>query len=619
MEIRIKMGLTYSKEESFFRVYSPKRENITLRIYDNANTPIGKDYPMEKRYDGIFELVIEEDLEGKYYHYIVDHMAVTDPYSIGSSINSKRSAIIDLEKTDPSGFRDHKCPSTSQKDAIIYELHIKDFTYDHSSGVDEAIRGKYLGLAKGGTSYKGHKTGLDHLKELGVSHIHLMPVFDFLTVQEEAHKFHKDSNYNWGYDPELYNTPEGSYATDPKDPYNRIRELKQAIMDLHEAGFSVIMDVVYNHTYFGARSNFEILAPGYYYRKDGKDFSNGSGVGSEFKSEAAMARKFILDSIEYWMKEYKMDGFRFDLMALTDVETMRQVEKLARKINPNALIYGEPWTGAKSLLKEEDMMIKGNQRQMGIAVFNDYFRDSIKGGSSDASQGYINNLKDRKLAVETGIAGSIDFDDNHRSFAYVPQESINYVNSHDDLILADKIKKVADDTNRDSLVDLNKLANSIIFFSFGIPFIHAGNEFMRSKNMINNTYNQPMSINKIDWSYKDEYENVFDYFVDMIGLRKDLGFFASFSPDQIRENLEFIDTKDKSQILYKVEDDKDIYLFSHNPGGDISQKLDEKYWDQFDIIHIFNKDGKMDKKIYKGQDLKFSKRSTDIYHFKKII
>lgn len=617
MEIRIQMGLHYSKEESFFRVYSPQREEMTLRIYENAYTPVGVDYPMEKRYDGIFELVLKGDLEGKCYHYIVDDMAVTDPYSIATSKNSSRSAIVDLHKTDPIGWKDHPIPQTKAQDAIIYELHIKDFTYDRTSGVSPAYGGKYLGLAEKGTSYKDLTTGLDHLKDLGVTHIHLMPIYDFITVKEDEWAFDIDENYNWGYDPELYNVPEGSYATDPEDPYNRIREVKEMVMALHEAGFAVIMDVVYNHTYFGQRSNFEALAPGYYYRMNGSSFSNGSGVGSEFKSEAPMGRKFILDSIEYWMKEYKIDGFRFDLMALTDVETMDLVAQRARKINPNAIIYGEPWAGAQSALDADHMMVKGQQRSMGIGVFNDHFRDSIKGASSDRSQGYINNLPDKKLAVETGIVGSIDFDDLHQSFADEPYESINYVNSHDDLILADKIKKVAGKTDKDHLIDLNKLANSIIFFSFGIVFIHAGNEFMRSKDGINNTYNHPISVNKIDWSYKFEYKEVFDYFVDMIKLRKDLGFFSSYEADDIKDKVSFLPTSNSSLIAFMVEaSDKEVYLFFHNPGPAMTFKLEDDYQEKYKIRHIFSKEGMVDRLIDQGQDLPIGSVATEVFELK---
>lgn len=610
VDLNTQLGLDYSKDKSTFKVYAPGLKSLALRIFKSATDIVGKTYEMDKDPSGIFSISLDGDHDGSFYSYIVDSsIEVSDPYSIASMINSKKSAIVDLNATNPKGFLDHKKPPTKAGEAIIYELHIKDFSFNENSGVKN--RGKFLGLGEEGTSFKGEKTALDHLVDLGISHVHLMPVYDFLTVDEDSDSFYKDDNYNWGYDPEFYNVPEGSYSIKPADPKNRIRELKTLIMDLHSKGLKVVVDVVYNHTYRGEKSNFQMLCPNYYYRTDNQGrLTNGSGCGNEFRSEAKMARKFILDSIKFWMEEYKVDGFRFDLMGLIDIETMKEVSRLAKSIDPDVLLYGEPWLGGDSPLPLEARTLKGSQRSQGFACFNDDFRNAVKGSNRGHSLGFIGGNAAEKIAVETGLVGSINFDDKHQGFANEPRESINYLNSHDDLILWDKIDLSLGDRSFEEKKDIYKLANSILFLSFGLSFIHAGNEFLRTKYGRANSYKDPISINQIDWDLKVKNKDVNNFFKDLIALRKSLKFFTSFTATDIRSNLFFIDHGDLPVISYVIRDGEKFYFISHNSGKEaciidgknliakINSKLKENLEiDKLSLNRSFNKNGFTDERL----------------------
>lgn len=330
------LGMLYTPYKTIFRVWSPLKDKITLFIYNDGEGLERKAYVMSRGNDGVHEATIKGDLKGKFYTYLVDeNKEVTDPYSISSSMNSIRSAIIDLEDTNPQGWENHTIPYNRRNcDAIVYEVHIKDFTAHESSGANH--KGKYLGFAEENTSYNGLSTGISHLKDLGVTHVHILPVSDFISVREDKELFFQEGNYNWGYDPELFNVPEGSYASEPADPTSRVKELKTMIMALHESGLKVILDVVYNHTFRSYDSNFNTLMPNYYYRNnpDGS-FSNGSGVGNEMATERPMVRKFVIESLLYWANEYKVDGFRFDLMALIDIDTVEEAVSRLREIKPD--------------------------------------------------------------------------------------------------------------------------------------------------------------------------------------------------------------------------------------------------------------------------------------------
>lgn len=568
-----KLGMIYSKNKTTFRVWSPIKEIIELILYENQELKYKKTYKMQKSEDGTHELTLVGDYKGKFYNYLLDgKIEVTDPYSISSAINSKASAIIDLEDTNPKGFKDHKIIGEEKNfSPIIYEVHIKDFTANKNSGVKN--RGKYLGFIEEGTlyteegiAYEKIVTGIDHLKELGVSHIHLMPVYDFITVQEEPEKFLEEENYNWGYDPELYNAPEGSYATDPYNPVNRIKELKKLIMKLHENGFKVILDVVYNHTYKAENSNLHYIMPGYYHRMISEnEFSDGTGTGNEIDTQAPMARKLIIDSLIYWVEEYHIDGFRFDLLGLIDIETTKIIVKTLQEINPDIFIYGEPWGGGKTTLALEDMSLKGTQKGLGFAYFNDDFRNALKGDNNGNYPGFAQGNSRYKWGVELGIAGSIDYNGTHRGFTQAPYESINYLNSHDDLILNDKIEKVFPGIVDHDRERLNRFAFSILFTSQGVPFITNGNEFLRSKRSIANTYKSPLSINAIDWSLKKDNIHFFNYFKDLITLRRENPEFSLKTAGEINEKIRFMEyEKEENIIVYAIKKEIGYLFVVHN-------------------------------------------------------
>ncbi|MBS4538368.1 type I pullulanase [Clostridium sp. D2Q-11] len=626
------LGMIYEKDKTIIRVWSPLKEEISLILYPNSKSFKKEVLLMTKGKDGVHEIILKGDYNGYFYTFLIDeNKEVTDPYSIGSSMNSTRSAIIDLKDTNPKGWDNHSIPDiNSKKDAIIYEVHIKDFTFSKASGVKE--RGKYLGFIEYNTDYKGFKTGLNHLKELGVTHIHLMPIYDFFTVDEDKKKFSRSDNYNWGYDPELYNVPEGSYATNPEDPITRIKELKTLIMTLHNEGFKVIIDVVYNHTYKSQDSNFNIIMPNYYHRLNPNgSFSNGSGTGNEISSEKPMARKFIIDSLLYWVKEYKVDGFRFDLMALIDIDTIELAIEELRRINPAILIYGESWTAASTPLPYDKLTLKGKQKKLSFGFFNDRFRDGIKGDNNGISKGFVGGNTDLKLDVESGITGSIDYDYLHIGFAKKPIESINYINSHDDLIVYDKFKNTFPHMAEEDIERLNRLAFSIIFCSQGIPFFHGGNEFLRTKYMIHNTYKSNIEINQIDWSLKEKNINFFNYFKDLIILRKTYDEFRINDVKEIKKRLKFYHyTKSENVIVYTIAKENNHLLIIHNSeffSIDISKNnilehlntsygLDKK---NLRVTPIFTNEGLIKDKTsidLKAENLEIPYFSTYIYDIK---
>lgn len=624
-----KLGMLYTPKETIFRVWSPLKDKITLLLYEDGESLERDRYLMNRGHDGVHEAVIKGDLKGKFYTYLVDgDKEVTDPYSISSSMNSLRSAIIDLEDTNPDGWENHTIPYNRRNcDAIVYEVHIKDFTGHETSGV--LHKGKYLGFVEENTSYTGLSTGISHLKELGVTHVHIMPVSDFISVREDEELFFQKGNYNWGYDPELFNVPEGSYATDPKDPVCRVRELKTMIMALHESGFKVILDVVYNHTFRSYDSNFNTLVPNYYYRNnpDGS-FSNGSGVGNEMASERTMVRKFIIDSLLYWANEYRVDGFRFDLMALIDIDTVEEAVTRLREIKPDIFIYGEPWTGGITPLSDTKTTTKGTQQNLSFALFNDNFRDALKGDNDGHTKGFIQGNLDFKLATETGIAGSIYYDDGHIGFASHPRETINYLNSHDNLIFADKIKTVFPNIDDDSLARLNNFAFSILLTSQGIPFMHAGNEFLRGKKMIHNTYNSDLDVNAIDWSLKEKNYKAFKFMKDLIRLRMAYKTFRMTGVEIIKRKLKFMNYSGPCTLieytLEVVENDKYL-LIVHNPNphscfitvGAIKDHLLNSYGanlDNFRLNLIFDENG-----FTNGNGKNGLPHGIDVPHFATIV
>lgn len=564
----INLGFEYRKDKTTFRTYSPDREKLSVVIYDDPDAMERKKYDMTKDKMGFWKCTVEGDLNLKYYNYLVDEKyEVTDPYSISSSINSKRSVVVDLEMTNPKGFLDHEVPVNNPQDAIIYETHVKDFTYNKSSGVREKFRGKFLGISEDNTSYEGFETGLSHIRDLGITHLHLMPIYDFLTVDENDEAFNNANNYNWGYDPELYNTPEGSYSLDSKNPISRIKEFKELVMACHKNRISVVMDVVYNHTFRSLDSNFNVLAPSCYYRinQDGT-FSNGSGCGNEFASEKAIARKFIIDSLKYWVREYKVDGFRFDLMALIDRETVDIIVSELRKLNPNILIYGEPWMAWDSTLPINNRTLPGSQKERKFSIFNSRFRDAIKGDNDTDVKGYIQGEFHLKKEIQIGIMGSITSLEGYEGLTKYPYESINYFNSHDNLILADKLKKSISKDDMKHFININKMAFNIILLSFGLPFFHAGNEFLRSKNMDHNSYRSPITVNQIDWSLKKENYELYNHVRNLIHLRRKYCRYMLKSYDEMADSFYFINELLDSVIGYTILGEDGMLLIVHNSG-----------------------------------------------------
>ena len=552
-------GAVYKKEATSFRVWSPAAYSMRLALYEEWNDFYRQEYAMTPVGDGSWQVVLEGDLNGKYYNYLLQYEAegstfeILDPYAKASGPNATKAMVVDMSLTDPEGFRTlDELPLIHPLKSVIYELHVRDFTISPSSGVDQ--RGRYLGLTQSGTTCNGLTTGLDHLVEMGVTHVHLMPVSDFVTVDEL-----NPTTYNWGYDPIQYNVPEGSYATEARG-FERIRELKQMIHGMHEKGLRVVLDVVYNHSFYTENSNFNRLAPNYFYRMRGGKFTNGSGCGNEFNFSKPMMQKFLIDSLKFWMREYRIDGFRFDLMGLYDQETVDIICKELRKTNPTFLLYGEPWVGGHSGLQSKKMFVKGSQRGKYIAVFNDEFRDAVKGDNDSYGKGLIMGNGMTLQQVKKGIAGEIAYSKQLIGFADEPIEVVNYVCAHDNLILRDKIEKVTEGANEGYQLRMNRLAFTLMLMSFSTPFIHEGTEFYRTKYHDHNSYQSPDSINQVDWTLKDKYHSFYRYIEALIDFRQNVGLFNQ-TADEIRKHLKF---QNVDCLGYTILFEDKTYCFYHN-------------------------------------------------------
>ncbi|WP_230869281.1 type I pullulanase [Iocasia frigidifontis] len=536
------LGINYSKEKTHFKVWAPTAKWIKLLVYSNENDEqpeITRDFNRDTC--GTWVAEIPGDMHGYYFLYRVKVKGkineVIDPYTRAVSTNSKKGLIVDLNRTNPENWENDRRVGLKQpQDAIIYEVHVRDFSSSPNSGMIN--KGTYLAFTeKNTTTPDGFKTGIGHLKELGISHVHLLPVFDFASVDDK-----QKMDYNWGYDPYYYNVPEGSYTTDPADD-TRIKEFKRLVQELHNNGLGVIMDVVYNHTYATEDSPFNLLVPGYYYRFDlYGNYSNGSGTGNEIASEKPMVRKFIVDSVKYWAKEYHIDGFRFDLMALHDKKTISEIEKTLHGIDSSILIYGEPWMGGLSSLDHSQQVHKGTQRGMKIAVFNDDFRNAIKGDNDGIGTGFVSGREDQAHNIKCGVTGSIFYNDYIQGFTDQPSESVNYVSSHDNLTLWDKLNKSNFHDSEDDRIKMDKLAQAIILTSQGIPFIQGGEELLRTKFGNHNSYQAGDRVNQLKWERKAIYYDVFKYYQGLVTLRKEHPAFKMENAVQIRNSLCFLDT-----------------------------------------------------------------------------
>jgi pullulanase len=505
------------------------------------DTPAGSSYvrvPMRRDEHGVWSATLKGDLDGKYYLYEIVHdtagsdklseFRVNDPYARGCSANTGRTLIYDPAKTNPEGWeQDRFVTLKNNVDACIYEVHIRDFSINKTSGISASSRGKYLGMVQeGARTPKGERTGIDHLKELGISHVHLLPVHEY-SRGDETQAADAYTWYDWGYAPVLFNTPEGSYASVP-DGTARQKEFKRMVQAFHRQHIGVVLDVVYNHTYrIGTHpaSVFDKVFPFYYYRRDASGrYANGTGVGNEFASERPMVRKLIVDSIKYWMREYHVDGFRFDLMGIEDRDTMLEVYREARKINPSALIYGEGWQ-METLLPPDRMMTQLYVQGTGIAAFNDGLRDNIKGDAADGSApGFVQGAGPPYGGMERfwlNIKGQSTGKGRESIAVSSPNETINYDSAHDDHCLWDKLILSAPNVPGPLRVNMDKLAAGIVLTAQGVPFLHAGDEFLRSKSLNKNSYNNnDPRVNPIDWSLKARNKEVFNYYKGLIALRR---------------------------------------------------------------------------------------------------
>ncbi|QNO15597.1 type I pullulanase [Alkalicella caledoniensis] len=571
------LGNTYSIDSTKFRVWAPTAFDVKVKLYEWEMDTNGKEYHMEKDVQGTWAVEIKGDLKNKYYTYMIDHGETinesVDPYVRAVSLNSTKGMIIDLEDTNPDGWERLKKPEfKNYTDAILYEMHVRDFSIYPQSGMKH--KGKYLAFTEKGTKGPGDvKTGLDHLIELGITHVHLLPTYDFASVDDN-----RDDQFNWGYDPRLYNVPQGTYSTDAGNGYTRIKEYKEMVKALNESGIRVVVDVVYNHTFTVGDSPFDLIVPKYYYRTDEQgNYYNGSGCGNEVASEMPMVRKFIVDSVKYWATEYKVDGFRFDLMALHDVETMRQVKEALYEIDPAIIIYGEPWQAGGSPLSQEQQFTKGKQRGLGIAVFNDNIRNAIKGDTNGEIKGYVTGLTTEKEEIIKGVMGSID------DFAQNPNESVAYVSAHDDLALWDKIEKSNPNESEQDKIRMNLLSNSIVLTSQGIPFLHGGVEFMRTKYGVHNSYQSPDNINQIEWSRKVTYYNEFLFIAGLIKLRKAHPAFRMPTGELVRKHMEILESP-ADTIMFQIKNHangdswKDVVVIYNPNKNDVMVQLPKDEW-----------------------------------------
>ncbi|MBP5694808.1 MAG: type I pullulanase [Bacilli bacterium] len=546
------LGATYSREQTTFKVWAPLASKVSLFIR-KKETEVFKTYKMIRGQNGVFEITLKGDYDGYFYRYLVTNSGLaqltTDPYAKGSSANGKDSCVIDPEqiKVDLS---EKKLPTYKDyTDTIIYELNVRDFTIDKSTNIQN--KGKYLGLTEEGRKTKdGNKAGLDYLEDLGITHVQLLPIYDFKTVDE----LNPDKEYNWGYDPQQYFVPEGSYSTNPNNGYTRVIEIKKMIQAIHKKGIKVNMDVVFNHVYSYENSVFEKIVPNYYFRKNSNGtMCNGSGCGNDLATERKMVRKLIIDSLIYWVKEYGIDGFRFDLMGLIDIDTIKIALKEVRKLKPDAMIYGEGWDMYTNLSKEKKTTILNSDKVADVAFFNDAFRDIVRGNNDLANFncGYLlgntNYLEGFKFVT---LGSCVDYCYNPRFIS--ANQSINYLECHDNCTLFDKITAIHVNESEDIKFKILKMANFSVLFSFGIPFIHAGQEIGLSKQMHDNTYNEGDKYNKFDYSILDERIDLFNYLKSLIQLRKSMNLqrFVSNNSDTIEDTNYFENLDNDALAIY---------------------------------------------------------------------
>ena len=543
--------MLFAKDKTVFTLNSPDKP--TLRLYDNGTDGKAiKTIRMKKAEDGLWRAEVKGDISGKFYTFDTGNGECPGLFAKAVGVNGNRAAVVDMRSTDPDGWlQDKRPPLKSPCDLIIYELHHRDFSIDPSSGLQH--KGKILALTE--------PKAIDYLKSLGVNAIHILPSFDYASVDETRLD---TPQYNWGYDPKNYNVPEGSYSTDPYLPTTRIKEFKQMVQALHKAGIRVILDVVYNHTFDIKNSNFQRINPDYFYRKtaDGK-YSDGSGCGNETASEKPLMREYMIESAKYWAEEYHIDGFRFDLMGVHDIETMNLIRKELNKIDPSIYVYGEGWSAGSCAYPTEKLAMKANTRQLnGIGAFCDDMRDALRGPFSDDHKGgFLAGVENLEESIKFGIAGAISHPQidmakvnySKEPWTNSPAQMISYVSCHDDMCLTDRLRSSIPGINEDELIRLDLLAQTAVLTSQGVPFILCGEEMLRDKKGVHNSYKSPDSINRLDWNNLKKYPEVFSYYSGLIALRKAHPAFRMGDADMVRRHLEFLDAP-KGVVAFRLKD-----------------------------------------------------------------
>ena len=543
--------VNYTPEKTQFALFAPNdAKRVTLRIYEEGQGGKAvKTVKMKRTADEQWTTTVRGDLMGKFYTFDVGLGECPGVFAKAVGVNGKRGAIISLPATDPEGWSSDTRPVTkSPADLVIYEMHHRDFSIARS---DARYKGKFLALTE--------PWAISHLKELGVNAVHILPSYDYGSIDETRLS---DNKYNWGYDPVNYNVPEGGYSTDPYRPDVRIREFKQMVKALHDAGIRVILDVVYNHTYDIEHSNFQRTYPDYFYRlTDHKQYSNGSGCGNETASDRPMMRKFMLESVKYWINEYHIDGFRFDLMGVHDIETMNQIRQMVDQIDPTIFIYGEGWSAGTCAYPQEKLAMKAHIPQMpGIAAFSDELRDALRGPFSDDTMAGWLGRQNETESIKYGIAGAIAHPQVDMSkvnyakepWALEPTQMISYVSCHDDMCLVDRLKASIPGITTEELIRLDLLAQTAVFTSQGVPFMLSGEELLRDKKGVHNSFESPDEINHLDWSNKAKYPQVFDYYKSLIALRQHHPAFRLGNADLVRKHLEFLDMPE-GLIAYRLK------------------------------------------------------------------
>ena len=598
--------MIYSKVKTLFKLNAPttvnldgmtgattqidKKKQVEIHIYeDGQGGKAIKTIKMKASGENRWEATVKGDLKGKFYTFDIGKGETPGVFAKAVGVNGMRGAIVDMAETNPQGWENDQRPVIqSPADLVIYEMHWRDFSIDVSS--DLKNKGKFLALTE--------PKAIEHLKNLGVNAVHILPSFDYASVDETKLD---TPQYNWGYDPKNYNVPEGSYSTDPYNPVTRIKEFKQMVQALHKAGIRVILDVVYNHTFNIDHSNFQLTYPDMYYRKtaDGK-YSDGSGCGNETASEKPLMREFMLESVKYWIDEYHIDGFRFDLMGVHDIETMQQIRAEVNKIDPSIYIYGEGWSAGSCAYPVDKLAMKANAQQLnGIAAFSDDMRDALRGPFSDDHKGaLLAGIPGEEESLKFGIVGGIAHPQvdmtkvnyDKKPWTNNPTEQISYVSCHDDMCLVDRLKasipsltdkNIPEKERTAELIRIDQLAQTAVFTSQGVPFILSGEEMLRDKKGVHNSYNSPDSINHLDWNNLQRYPQLFTYYKNLIQLRKNHPAFRLATGDKVRQHLEFlpaVNSKDVKQDCLVGFLLKDL------------QEIDA--WKTIVVIYNFNKEAK---------------------------